>query len=366
LIIPVLWVPVDDRLRALPRRINEIQYTHADLGKRYNDEGLRFLLSTGKESAYQNFLSKFSRMVLDAIRRHPLEQKLPTKKLEDFPNAFAEHHEDDPLQSMPQDKSLVDGTAKEATRYGVIANPFQKAGTMPSWRASYVERDCDQALSSALQEYPLIAVYGDYRIGKSSLLERTINRQNNSVKCIQIDLTGARTDNSRLLHDRFFEKLEPILGTVRDWDGFSSALTTPTALFIDEFGRLGADTAPQFVSGLHYLATAQPHIRIVVVVKDPIDIFLPRVGVQNPKYSQNWHSIPVPPFNDKEMDSLLRLLPPASLAMAIKNLSAVVSNSAREPRPLQCLCYDLFTAELEGQPESTLESIIQDKKTYNR
>ena len=246
-------------------------------------------------------------------------------------------------------------------------NPFQKAGALAVDAASYVRRAADVGLTEALAEHALIAVRGEFSIGKSSLLLRadTYWGRAEAVAC-RLDLMEMRIDDVNLFYDEFFAAVGECYGQVfTSWREVGAAAAhKPLLLTIDEFSGLTPDVAQRFVPALHRLGTRQrEQIRIVVTTRDPFETVLASFALNNPNLG-DWHTVEVAPFTDAELHSLLALLGPRARAAATGQIEAVRRNSGMAPKPAQCLCFNLWKDEQAGKSDAELAARAARKESY--
>lgn len=100
LILPVLWIPLEDRFDKLPEPVRAVQFSHADLGDRYSTEGLLYLLKTGKKEEYAEVLARLAQELKRRVENHPLPPASPPLRLADFSSIFA--HASDFLLQVAQ------------------------------------------------------------------------------------------------------------------------------------------------------------------------------------------------------------------------------------------------------------------------
>lgn len=88
LILPVQWIPPRGQYRELPFTIQELQYSHEDLGTLYAQKGLRYLLSVGEILEYRRLLESLASKLVEAVERHALPPRTPPLRLKEFRSAF--------------------------------------------------------------------------------------------------------------------------------------------------------------------------------------------------------------------------------------------------------------------------------------
>jgi FxsC-like protein len=85
-LLPVLWRPLNDES---PGVIRNSQYLHESLGVEYAHGGLLKLLKNNKfKDQYEEFLSAFAKMMVDAVRSAPLPPLQGRLDIDSVPNAF--------------------------------------------------------------------------------------------------------------------------------------------------------------------------------------------------------------------------------------------------------------------------------------
>lgn len=249
-------------------------------------------------------------------------------------------------------------------------NPYWTAGMLPADHPTYVARTCDAELEEALSSgASLIAVEGEYRIGKSSLALRAHARINEAGRACRVDLAGLDVYDPALFHKGFFNQLTRQLGaTIERWlDLDREAQNAPLILILDELGHLSGSgvVAEKFVSSLHHTVTSRPGaVTLLVCIPSPIEEVMKSCGLKNPKYHEDWRTIQVGPMDRGGLDHLLTMLPPAARSMAISRRSTIVRSSRLHPCAVQRLCAKLFDAVHKGASDERLAALIDDAKGY--
>jgi hypothetical protein len=249
-----------------------------------------------------------------------------------------------------------------------IISPFILRGSVPADSKTYLRRRCDAQLQAALKREPLIAINGDFQIGKSSLLNQITNLPLSGWQICHFDVQGMRTDNLQIFISEFFGMLSDCIESSPSWERLAAHLKErPLILLFDEFGTLedmGSDCAA-LIGKLTWLASRHPsRIRVVVCLPASLSKFLNQYNV-NPKYSQPWHSITVKQFEkEEEIMGIFNLLPPKSAQVSKNNSRTIFKKSRGEPNRLQLLCDRLFREEIRGRDEEQLISIISDITSY--
>lgn len=249
-------------------------------------------------------------------------------------------------------------------------NPFYTAGTLPPNHPSYVARACDANLMEAFKSKHLIAIEGTYASGKSSMalrLHASLAVQRSSC---YIDLQEVRTDEEHVFTREFFDRISQELGRKVDtWSVLGRRDGRPFALILDEFGLL-AVPAPNFVPRLvQFAANHQDYVRVIVCLPvrsdtDSIQTLLAKFGVENQRYTRNWHRISVPPFDQASIEQVLGLLPARCQGVARENLDAVIRLSRCSPVAVQRLCSALFEAEADGLTDAEFKALVESEHAY--
>ena len=232
-------------------------------------------------------------------------------------------------------------------------NPFQKSGTLPADKRSYIRRACDSELEEALGEHSRIVICGESELGKSSLRARMTEwlRQRNQQVCY-VDIQDLDFYNPGSMTQEFLARVSRVLKQdgITSWGTLKSTLgTQDMTLVIDEFGRLlsgSLTNLAMFIGGLTHFVTThndnQGQVRVVVCLPVLIEQFFSAVRDLPEKYTRGWKHIHVQPFLEREADQLLELLPPRALLATRQNRQAVLTNSRLRPRALQCLAFELY------------------------
>lgn len=247
-------------------------------------------------------------------------------------------------------------------------SPFNVVGALAADDPTYLLRECDGQLESALESRSLIAIDGEFQIGKSSLLNRIEVRPHRGWKLCRFDLQGMRTDNLQAFVREFFEALSSEIGLISTWQDLSMYIKEqPLMLLFDEFGALndmGAD-AVSLISKLTLLGETHPsNVRVVVCLPMQMSHFVKQHN-GNPKFSKPWHSVTVNPFKrEDEMVAIFDLLPPAAAGVARGHCPSIWRQSSGHPHRLQALCDSLFRAAARGGSEEHLISLINDADSY--
>jgi nucleoside phosphorylase len=254
-------------------------------------------------------------------------------------------------------------------RSDAAKNPFQTAGSLEAGHPTYVLRPCDAELDAALGgSAGLIAIEGDYQIGKSSLLLRVHEKLARTQLACHVDLSGLNPSETAVFNRSLFRRLSKTIGKkVEDWpDIEDEALERPIALLFDEFGHIETTVAESFVPSLYHRAS-DPRNKIQIVVclpRESIKDFLKSVGIDNPKYHQGWRRIQVGHLDDAGVDHLLSMLPERISEIARPRQREIGKLSGYRPRAVQCLCSRLFDAAARGLPDAALLELIGDKQCY--
>ncbi|MCP4702823.1 MAG: hypothetical protein GY862_39080 [Gammaproteobacteria bacterium] len=253
-----------------------------------------------------------------------------------------------------------------------IKNPFQLAGPLPIDAPSYIYRDCDKQLATAFASQKLIAISGEFQLGKSSLLNQVIRATthvNGAWKDCHINFESMCVHNTEYFMEEFFDTAGEHLGrNMRTWKHLATGLEKcSTAIRIDEFGCLTPELAVLLVPKLYWLASNGNRVRIVVCLPISIRDFIKELNtneLKNPKYSREWHNIFVEPFTREEVLRMLVLVPESAAEIAREHYRTIVQYSSCGPRALQCLCDRLFKAGERQQTRIEVEELIHNPDSY--
>ncbi len=266
--------------------------------------------------------------------------------------------------------AVITAAVSETDTPGVTAfdNPFYIVGALAANAISYVQRQSDQELMAFIKDTPLIAVYGDDEVGKSSLLIQacsTLQQERNRNVILQ-NLTRLRTDDESMFIHQFFQVISEKLGDIHTWDALTEGVKQHgLILLLDEFDALSPLVTQAFVPRLYFLANeARRSLRVVVTLSETISTFLNNQGMTNPKYSRDWCSIHVTSLDLQGVDTLLRLLPETAYCLVSQYQDMIMKRSLGHPRSVQCLCAKLFNATLDGQSEDQLSRMIENEANY--
>jgi nucleoside phosphorylase len=278
-----------------------------------------------------------------------------------------------PRNLDPSDvQMIIDGVKdKKETGFARIAtipkNIFRKRGALPIKAASYIERDCDSLLKRSLAATSLIAISGDYQMGKSSLLNQVESYLPHGWKSCYLDLSGTRTDDLFLLTSKFFRIVSEKLGNVESWDEINKLSgTQPLVFLFDEFGSLSIDRkiAHGFIPKLIGL-TNSPSITIIVCLPEGIEQFIKEQNILNPKYWDSWLTVQVNSFTIVQTKQLLSLLPLQISRTITSHVSEIHRRANGHPRLLQCLCSYVFDSYQKGKSENDLIALLYQDSSYN-
>jgi hypothetical protein len=219
-----------------------------------------------------------------------------------------------------------------------------------------------------LGKRPLIAIHGEYGIGKSSLLYRTQRFIGSDWNVFVGNLGWMRTDDERHFTEEFFEMVSKNFGHVDRWPELATFLRRQRSVFLlDEFGQLTSAVAATFIHRICLLADeVTRQVQVIVALPVSIDKFLLGRGIANPKYIRPWSSIHISALNEHGVEKLLRLLPEPAYRIAERYRSIVMALSEGRPRKVQCLCYNLFEQIQAGQSEAEFTETIHDQESYER
>jgi len=230
-----------------------------------------------------------------------------------------------------------------------------------------VRRGSDDGLTAALAEYALIAVRGEFSSGKSSLLLRAERYWGRAEAAVcRLDLMDMRIDDVNLFYDEFFRAVGECYGQAfTGWrEVTTAAQARPLLLTLDEFSGLTPDVAQRFVPALHRLGTRlREQIRIVVTTRDPFEVVLGSFHLNNPNLG-DWHAVEIAPLSEAELAGLLAHLGPRARAAVGGQQEAIRRHSGMMPKPVQCLCFNLWKDEAAGKPDAELAARVGRKESY--
>jgi predicted phosphodiesterase len=260
---------------------------------------------------------------------------------------------------------------------GKTSGPFQPGGGLPEDAVSYIKRKCDDELVQFIEskEKKLIAINGDFEIGKSSLLNRVMYvpfLANNNWKKYFCDVQGVSPSELANFVEYFFREFSSCFKSKIDsWETLDLfLLNQAVVLCFDEFGIFSdyEGMAGHFIQNLCIRAQKSDNVRVIVCLNPPIEEFIDNFSKQyfaNPKFRRCWQKITIKSFNENQAKQLLGLLPDNARKIALKNIDIIEKFSSFKPRQLQCLCDKLFDAVNDTCDESILVDIIKDEASYS-
>ncbi|MET0648933.1 MAG: hypothetical protein ABW208_20165 [Pyrinomonadaceae bacterium] len=249
-----------------------------------------------------------------------------------------------------------------------VEDPYTLVGPLAPDAATYLRRKCDVLLEGALEREPLIAIGGEYQIGKSSLFNRIGVIPRPGWHLCRFDMQGMRTDSLQAFIHEFFEALSAEIGVMDSWARLSAFVKEqPLMLLFDEFGALD-DMGPDAVSVISKITwLADEHytnLRVVACLPTPMSQFVKQYN-GNPKYSKPWHAIAVQPLErEEEMTPIFNPLPPVAARAVMQHRSAIWQKSSGRPIRLQGLCDRLFREAMRGGDEALMVRLIHDADSY--
>lgn len=266
--------------------------------------------------------------------------------------------------------------SKNVVKYvGTLSsNPFRIAGTLPLNATSYIERECDSELAERIKsnKKKLIAIHGEWEIGKSSLLIRVMHLPflaSGNWDRYLLDIQDFFPFEN--LMEYFFKGLsDEVNCKIDSWKALDRFLINqPLVLCFDEFEILSAyhESCKDFIRNLFVCARKNDNIRIVVCLRVHIEEFLEYLSgpyFKHPGDIQDWQNIKVKPFDGSQAKQLLNFLPENAKKVALEKFNIIEAFSANRPRKLQCLCDKLFVTANETTDESKLIDIINNQNSY--
>lgn len=142
------------------------------------------------------------------------------------------------------------------------------------------------------------------------------------------------------------------------------------AIFIDEFGFWESSVARKFIPRLVTNAT-KPDVDMRLIVCHPIQrldesirSLLDEFGINNQKYSRDWHSIHVPRLNHNEINALISFLWHRAQSIASANIDQIARLSEGKPMSVQRVCSALWNAEANDESDAELTKILGTKQRY--
>ncbi len=224
-------------------------------------------------------------------------------------------------------------------------SPFHPFGTIPSPHASYITRESDRRLEKLLSSHSLICLRGNFCSGKSSLLIRAPNMLSEGWKVFRPMFDLYDSERKGILEKTFFEELQEMDRTMRNWISLSKFLEEyKLAFLLDEIQRFYPNEGGPFIKKLYALVERAPseHVRVVLTIKDSLNVYIRSIGLDNPKYYNCWETVELAKLNDGELIELLQLFPqPVALFMQ-ENLSIIRERTSMEPYAVQLLCDSLW------------------------
>ena len=147
-----------------------------------------------------------------------------------------------------------------------MESPFHTHGPLPPSASTYVRRVCDDEIQRFLQYSPLISIWGDFQVGKTSLMLRAHGQLQGNWKIFYQDIAGLRTDIRDLFLTQFFQALSKWSKETID---SSTALIDylrrePSILLLDEIGALAS--SPNILFNLLHNLHASIAISLITFV----------------------------------------------------------------------------------------------------
>lgn len=213
---------------------------------------------------------------------------------------------------------------------------------------------------------PLIAVSGEYGIGKSSLLVRLREslRNINGELCI-VDCQGMSTHSPETFIDEIFAIIKHTFADADSWQTLAElSRAVRVALAIDDFGALTKAVMHAVVPHLCWLATKG--ITVIICAPDPIK-HIRSMGI-NPKYASGWTHVQVGPFTTTaQVQHLLDLLTLPVCSHARRCASKILLMSHGRPGAVQVLCTKLSSlsaATTTLKLDAAVLELVNDPSSY--
>lgn len=208
-------------------------------------------------------------------------------------------------------------------------------------------------IGSAIAESRSVSVVGDWRIGKSSLLQRLLDdRAGRSTQIIMV----SGEDEAGASYSTFVESVtggrkppddpDEAAGVLSEWSG---AWTSPPVIVVDEFDGMASRFDPRFFERLRGMLG---RIILILSSRRELDLIYADVGRTSPFYNRLetvWVGL-----LDEAAAAQVIAAATARLALGDRRLAA--EWAGRHPFYLQLICKFLIEAQAEGAgPETALD-----------
>lgn len=247
--------------------------------------------------------------------------------------------------TIHMDPSAKVQTTQENNFLSLPNSPFYSSGTIPLNVKSYIKRDADRELEGLLSDNALIWLHGEFCYGKSSLLVRVPEMlpEGWNVFHVKIDLYSP---SEGTLEDIFLADLKDVYNDIKNWRSLNELLKEiKLALLIDEISGFNSfQDQGHFIEKIYGLVERAPfnHIRVVLTIPIPLDAYIKKVDLKNPKYYDRWKTVQLTEFNDNEMLKLFSLFPQSIMFSLQENLGTIKKYTAMKPDKVQKFCEDLW------------------------
>jgi hypothetical protein len=144
LIMPVLWSGLRRLPNSLPAAVAQIQYTHAEFGEKYINEGLHYIMRMQEETEYQYFITRFADNLVTQAEMHRLPALPRLPHIDEINSAF---------QTSPPQQPVLTPQPHEPAQTGSQAGPggeSKKPGL-----SAFKRRQLEQERNTLMEEWNL-------------------------------------------------------------------------------------------------------------------------------------------------------------------------------------------------------------------
>lgn len=234
---------------------------------------------------------------------------------------------------------------------------------MPLDAKSYIARESDSELRTAVERCDFVWIHGDFQYGKTSLLHRHRSWLSQDWTVASPDLALCNTMTDRAFWRDFFAELgealagrnrEPCPQVCVDWRSLRLLLCqSRIAFLLDEIGSCKPNQVRQLVEKINALSETQPgKVKLVICYSGKPHPFLPSCGLHNPRHTNSWEIITLRAFTAIEVETLIARFPHDLAAMLLSRIAEIESLTAFEPNRVQRLLHaiweNLRTADYRG------------------